>query len=417
MNLAWSKTKRVGLFRIVLPIVILVLAIMGAQALIAIRPSVPKTVPIETSTFVKVYKAYSQNERAIISAFGTVKAYRELTVQPEVGGRVVSHHPDLIAGGVIAKGTSLLRIDPRDFQVAVDEERAALAKAEFDLQVELGNQAVAKREWDLLKLSSGEISKLSKQLALRYPHLKEKRVALEAANSRLEKAQLDLRRTVLKAPFQAVVLSESVEVGQLINAQNTVATLVGTDEFRAYVSVPIHQLNWIAFPESGSVTGARVRLFRELGNGKLLERNGVVVDLLGEVTQNGRMAQVLVSIPDPLELNKREGERHPLLLGEYIRVEIEGPMLENVIVLPRSAIREGRRVWVKNDDNRLEVRTVDIVLSRKDSVLVSQGLEDGDQVIMTQLPAAIPGLKLVSAEDEDSSQSIELAPSPVSSEE
>ncbi len=160
-----------------------------------------------------------------------------------------------------------------------------------------------------------------------------------------------------------------------------------------------------------------MRLFRELGNGKLLERNGVVVDLLGEVTQNGRMAQVLVSIPDPLELNKPEGERHPLLLGEYIRVEIEGPMLENVIVLPRSTIREGSRVWVKNDENRLEVRTVDIVLSRKDSVLVSRGLNDGEQVIMTQLPAAIPGLKLVSAEDEDVAQSIELAPSPDFSEE
>ncbi len=92
-------------------------------------------------------------------------------------------------------------------------------------------------------------------------------------------------------------------------------------------------------------------------------------------------------------------------------------MLENVIVLPRSTIREGSRVWVKNDENRLEVRTVDIVLSRKDSVVVSRGLKDGDQVIMTQLPAAIPGLKLVSAEDEDSSQSIELAPSPESSEE
>lgn len=412
-----KNEKRKRFVRILLPVVVVVLAIMGAQALIATRPTVPKTIPVETSTFVKVFTAYSQNERATISAFGTVKAYKELTVQPEVGGRVVTHHSDLIAGGVIAKGTPLLRIDPRDFQVAVNEERAALAKAEFDLQVELGNQAVAKREWDLLKLSDGEISQLSKQLALRDPHLKEKRVALEAANSRLKKAQLDLRRTVLKAPFQAVVLSESVEVGQLINAQNTVATLVGTDEFRAYVSVPIHQLNWIAFPESGSVTGARVRLFRELGNGKLLERKGVVVDLLGEVTPNGRMAQVLVSIPDPLELNKPEGERHPLLLGEYIRVEIEGPMLENVIILPRSTIREGSRVWVKNDENRLEVRTVDIVLSRKDSVLVSRGIEDGDQVVMTQLPAAIPGLKLVSAEDEDSSQSIELAPSPASSEE
>ena len=81
-----KNEKRKRFVRILLPVVIVVLAIMGAQALIAIRPSVPKTVPIETSTFVKVFTAYSKNERAIIYAFGTVKAYKELTVQPEVGG-------------------------------------------------------------------------------------------------------------------------------------------------------------------------------------------------------------------------------------------------------------------------------------------------------------------------------------------
>ncbi|MGB0909958.1 MAG: efflux RND transporter periplasmic adaptor subunit, partial [Nitrospirales bacterium] len=406
MTLRENK-KRAGFFRVLLPVVIIVLAIIGAQVLIATRPTVPKTTPIETSTFVNVLTARLQNERAMISAFGTVKAYQELTVQPEVSGRVIAYHPDLIAGGVIPKGTRLLRIDPRDFQVAVEEEKAALAKAKFDIKVELGNQAIAQREWDLLKPSSGEISELSKQLALRYPHLQEKRAALSAAKSRLQKAQLDLRRTVLTAPFDAVVLSESVEVGQMVNVQNTVATLVGTNEFRAQVSIPIHQLDWITFPTSGSMTGARARIFRELGNEKPLERNGVVVDLLGEVTQNGRMAQVLISIPDPLDLSRKKGERHPLLLGEYVRVEIEGPMLENVMVLPRSTIREGSRVWVKNQEKRLEVRTVKIAVSRKDTVVISQGLNDGDQVIVTQLPAAIPGLKLISAEDETSAPSVE----------
>ncbi len=412
-----EKKKKVDFLRIILPIVIIVLAIMGAQALIATRPTVPKMTPMETSTFVKIITAHLQNERAMVSAFGTVKAYQELTVQSEVSGRVVTHHADLIAGGVISKGTPLLRIDPRDFRVVVEEEKAALAKAEFDIKVELGNQAIAQREWDLLKPSTGEISQLSKQLALRFPHLQEKRAALSAAKSRLQKSQLDLRRTVLTAPFDAVVLSESVEVGQMITAQNTVATLVGTNEFRAQVSVPIHQLDWIAFPKAGARAGASARIFRELGNGEPLERNGAVVDLLSEVTQNGRMAQVLISIPDPLELNNKKGDRHPLLLGEYVRVEIEGPMIENVIVLPRGTIREGSRVWVKNKEKRLEVRTVKIALSRKDSVLISQGLDEGDQVIVTQLPAAIPGLKLTSAEDTMLSPSVHSTPDTDSSEE
>ena len=131
---------------------------------------------------------------------------------------------------------------------------------------------------------------------------------------------------------------------------------------------------------------------------------GRVVELLGDVTENGRMAQVLVSIADPLELKKPAKGRRPLLLGEYVRVEIEGPELHDVIVVPRAAIREGSRVWVKDAGNQLEVRPVEIVLSRKETVLISRGLRDGDAIITSQVPAAIPGLPL---------QTVEQPPSPV----
>ena len=89
-----------------------------------------------------------------------------------------------------------------------------------------------------------------------------------------------------------------------------------------------------------------------------------------------------------------------------VRVEIEGPQLRDVIVLPRNAIRGGTRVWVKNAGNELDVRPVEIVLSRKDTVLINQGIRDGEAVITSQLPAAIPGLPL---------QTIEESPSPAGS--
>jgi RND family efflux transporter MFP subunit len=334
----------------------------------------------------------------VITVFGTIQAHQEITVQPEVNGLVVQQNPDLVKGGIIPEGVALLQIDPRDYQFVVDTERAALAKAEFDLKVEQGNQAVAQREWNMLKPSTGEISALSKQLALRRPHLNEKQIALKAAKSRLAKSRLDLQRTILRAPFNALVLSESVEVGQLVNTQSSVASLVGTDEFRAQVSVPIHQLNWVMFPGPATQLGSRVRIIRDLGQGEPVVRNSRVVELLGDVTQNGRMAQVLVSIPDPLELEQTQNIRRPLLLGEYVRVEIEGPVLHDIVVLPRNAIHEGERVWVKNVDNQLEVRPVEIVLSRQDSVLIANGVEKGEQIITSQLPAAIPGLLLQSAE-------------------
>ncbi len=392
-GLPLSAGTKATLLRVGLPLLILGLAVVGAQLLILSRPPVPKADRTLKPTLVNVLTARMQDERAVVTAYGTVQAHRRLIVQPEVGGRVVQLNPKLVIGGILEQDEALLRIDPRDYQFAVDEQRASLAEAEFDLKVELGNQAVAKREWNLLKPSSGDVSALSQQLALRRPHLKEKYVALQAAKSRFRKAQLDLQRTIVRTPFHALVLQESVEKGQLVNAQSSVATLVDVDEFRVQVSVPIHQLEWITFPGSGS-QGARVRVIREIGNDEPVERRGTVVELLGDVTENGRMAQVLVAIRDPLELDKPDNGRRPLLLGEYVRVEIEGPTLRDVIVLPRPTIREGSRVWVNNAENQLEVRQVDVVLSRKETVLISRGLRDGEQVITSQLTAAIPGLVL-----------------------
>ena len=389
-----SKILKVGL-----PLVVIGLALLAAQALLFFGPTVPKTEREVKPTFVEVLTARAQAEQAVIVAYGTVQEHQRLIVKPEISGRVVKLNPRLVIGETLDKGAALLQIDPRDYRVAVDEQRAALAKAEFDLKVELGNQAVAKREWSLLNPSAGEVNRLSRQLALRRPHLKEKRIALAAAKSRLGKARLNLRRTVLRAPFNALVLNESVEIGQLINPQSTVATLVGTDEFRVQVSVPIRQLEWIAFPDVGASQGSPVRVIRERGNGEPVVRRGTVVELLGDVTQNGRMAQVLISIVDPVELEKPARVRRPLLLGEYVRVEIEGPELQNVIVLPRNAIREGTRVWVKNAENQLDVRPVEIVLSRKDTVLIGRGIRDGEEIITSQVPAAIPGLPLQTVEE------------------
>lgn len=398
-----SADKKSKILKVVLPLLIIGLALLAAQALMFFGPTVPKTARNVKPTFVEVLTARVQDERAIIVAYGTVQIHQRLIVQPEVSGRVVKLNPGLVIGGTLNKDAALLQIDPRDYQVAVDEGRASLAKAEFDLQVELGNQAVAKREWSLLNPSAGEVNALSRQLALRRPHLKEKRVALTAAKSRLRKAQLDLKRTILRAPFNALVLDESVEMGQFINAQSSVATLVGTDEFRAQVSVPIQQLDWIAFSGAGHPQGSPVRVMRERGSNEPVVRQGTVVELLGDVTQNGRMAQVLVSIADPLELEKPAKGRRPLLLGEYVRVEIEGPELHDVVVVPREAIREGPRVWVKNAENKLEVRPVEVVLSRKETVLISQGLRDGEEIITSQVPAAIPGLPLQTVDERPSS--------------
>ena len=412
-RVAGGKAWAARLFRFGLPLLILIAGMLGARALIASRPPVPRVNQEAAPTLVEVITVHAQDEQAVLQAYGTVRAHRELTLFPRVEGYVIAQHDDLIDGGLVRAGEVLLKVDPQDYRLAVDTERGNLARAEFELQVEQGNQVVAHQEWDLLEPSI-ETSEMGRLLALRQPHLKEKRAAVDAAKSRLAQAELNLSRTLVSAPCNALVLKETVEIGQLVNARSAVATLVCTDTFRVEVSVPLNQLGWVEFPDAAQsqppdglseveVRGSTARIMRDLGNGGSVQWTGWVERLLGDVTENGRMARVLVLVPDPLGLKPSNGPRSSLLLGEYVRVEILGPTLPQAIVLPRSSLREEERVWVYNARQELEIRQVEVALRRRDSVLIQAGLADGDRVVTSSLPAALPGMRLQVVEAEPAS--------------
>lgn len=397
-----DRSKRIKrLLQVLIPLLILGGGVIGARALIASRPTAQKVTQQVTATVVEVLTVHAEDKQAVISAFGTVQAHQELSVQPQVGGYVIEQHANLIKGGLLRTGDVLLQIDPRDYTYAVETQQGALAKAEFELQLERGNQIIAEREWDLLE-SSIQTSEMGKQLALRKPHLREKQAAVAAAKSRLAKAQLDLQRATLTAPCNALVLEESVEVGQLVMSQTPIARLVCTDAFRVEVSIPMHELASVDIPGPTQANGSRVRIIRDLGSSKTALRQGTVAGLLGDVSQNGRMARLLVLVDDPLSRKTSQDQQLPLLLGEYVRVEIDGPQLSNVFVLPRNTLREGSRMWVKNGNNQLEIRQVEVALSTHDSLLIQSGLHEGDEVVTSPLPVALPGMALQSAPETSS---------------
>jgi len=126
-----------------------------------------------------------------------------------------------------------------------------------------------------------------------------------------------------------------------------------------------------------------------------------VVKLLGDLEEEGRMARILIAVDDPLDLDSPEQTRPPLLIGEYVRVEIEGPELDGVVALPRSALKNGRDVWVVRDDNTLDIRAVDIVWRGETTVMVRNDLRDGERIIMNGLSAPVQGMKVMVDEPAD----------------
>lgn len=351
------------------------------------KPEAERVERVDEGILVETVTVARATHEVRIRAQGTVRPARQMVVVPEVGGRVRAHHPQLVAGGRVQANDVLLRIDARDYRLAVEASSADVNRAELELQMERNRQAVARQEWE--SFGDPEATESGRALAIRDPQLRTAQVGVVAATSAVERARLNLSRTTIRAPFNAMVTTESVEVGQVVGPQSQLATLVGTDEFWVQVSIPVASLPNIVISET---EGSAAIIFQRVGDERV-QRAGRVVRLLPDLDPSGAMARVIVSIPAPLE-----GGSLPLLLGSFVDVEIDAPPLENVIEVPRAAVREGNVVYVMNEQSQLESRRVTVVWGLRDSVMVSDGLESGDRVIRSQVGTALPGMLLRTAD-------------------
>jgi RND family efflux transporter MFP subunit len=378
----------------VLPLVVLAAGIFGARWLVVNRPRAERAEVEPIPPLVRVAAAVRSAEPVTIVAMGTVVPARRVVLQAEVSGRIVAQSPQLLPGGLFQKGDVILQIDPRDYETAVQQQKAAVEQARLEVQLEAGRQVIAEREWRLLE-EDIPLDQASQELALRRPQQKNARVSLEAAEAALEQARLQLERTTVHAPFNAVVQDEFVDVGQLVSPQTQLATLIGSDRFWVQVSIPVDRLGWLAFSGTEAVGESPVRVIQEVTGQVSVERPARLVRLLGDLEPVGRMARILVEIDDPLGLNSSGAPQGiPLMLGAYVRVEVQGRTAGEAFSLPRTAIREGDRVWIADEEDRLEVRPVNVLWRGNDTVLIADGLRDGDRVVTSSIPLPIPNMKL-----------------------
>ena len=382
------------LFKILLPLAVLAGGAAITIYLIKTKPTATKK-QIETlPTLVEVMIAKTTNEQIIISTNGSVKPAQQIELRPEVSGRIVFQNPNLVPGGRLNKGEIMVRIDPRDYQYALEKQKSQLENARFSLTEEEGRKAIAEREWKLLG-SQVKTTAAGRSLALRIPHLQKAQASLSAASSSLDDAKLDLQRTTISAPFNAIVQTEFVDPGQVLNPQSTIATLIGTDLYWVQVSVRVKDLPWIPMPKKDGSQGAVVYVTRNLGQDKFVEWQGRVVRLLSDLESTGRMARLLVAIDDPLNLKAESAENlMPLLINDYVRIKIEGKTMDDVISIPWKALREGDKVWIVDTNNRLEIRRVDVLRIYEDQVLIRGDIKNGERIVTNNISTPVPGTML-----------------------
>ncbi len=375
----------------IIPAVIVILALVFAKYQIATRPKAQRQKPPQQARLVTVESAQMTNHTTVVSAMGTVAPAKQITLSPEVSGRVVFIGPFVIPGGTIEKGQSLIRIDDRDYRAIVKQRQSDVAKAELNLKLEQGNQLVAQQEYKLL---DDIIQDQDEELVLRKPHLEEALAALEAAKAALAKAKLDVERCTVTAPFNAVIQEKLVDVGAQVTTASSLLKIMGTDEYWVEVLVPVNQLRWLTIPENGKQSGSAVKVYNSLAWGANTYRDGTALRLLGQLEEQGRMAQLLVCVKDPLLLKNESSALSPLLVDSYVRVEIEGKKLEGVMPVKRDYLHDGDNIWVMNSDDQMEIRPVEVLFRDKQMIYLTNGLKVGDQIVTTDISAPVEGMPL-----------------------
>jgi len=384
---------------ILLPALVLGAGAVTVAWMMQTTPRAERTEKPRQARLVQVVAAQAGPQRIDVPAQGTVRAARETVVRPQVTGELVAVNENLEPGGYVARGELLVRIEPRDFELAVQMARSDLAEAEAGLAIEQGNQAVAEREYELLDQN---LSAQEHALVLREPQLATARARVSRAQAELDDAKLDLERTRITAPFDALVVEESVDIGtRLTSTQSEIATLIGTDRFWVELFVPQSELRWIELPADGA-PGARAVLRQPRAWGETVTREGRVVRLFSDVSESGRMARLLLAVDDPLALEPDNRGKPRLIIGQYLQAQIKGRLLRDAVALDRGLLRQGDRVWVMNEDNRLEIRPVEIAHRGRDEVVITGGLAAGERVVATDLGAAAQGMALRLDEADDS---------------
>ncbi len=379
------------LLQVFLPALVILAAIFMARTLIKMRKKPAREAPQVMSVPVRTMEVALGSAPLTIEAAGTVLPSRQVELRPQVSGQIVEMSENLQPGGVFKEGDVILRIDPRDYQFALEKQKAQLEQAEFEVTQEKGRGAIAEREWGLLGEDMSSTPE-GKELALRKPHLKRALAALEAAKIGLEEAKLDLERTTITAPFNVLVKKESVDPGQLVTTQTVLATLSGTDSYWVQASLPVSDIDLFQLPHPTGEPGAFARIIHKTGS-SVIEKQGRVVRLLGDLEEAGRMARVLIEIQDPLGL-KQASNQAPLLLGAFVHVEIQGDTLENVFAVPATALREGDRLWLKTEEDTLEIRTVNVLRRQQNKVFIDKGLHPGDKIVVSRIGTPVPGMGL-----------------------
>ena len=309
-----------------------------------------------------------------LPSYGVVTPKNKTLLVTEVQGRMLTIAPNFVAGGVVKKGEQLAVIEPSDYEADLMQAQASLAQAEAALEEEVARGEVAKNDW------KGFDGGIPPELGLRLPQLKKEQANVKFQQAALARAQRNLERTIIRAPFDGIIKSRIVDLGQYVTLGTNLGELYDTRI--AEIRLPLAN-NDLAYLESVDNPDTLVTLSASLA-GKDVTWIGTIVRSEGVIDAENRMVYLVAEIQDPyLRKNRKEGQL-PLKYGSFVTAVIKGRTVDGIVQLPRHLVRNGS-VAVVSSDNVIEIREVNVVRTDIDSVYIKDSLLDGERISLTKL--------------------------------
>lgn len=376
--------------RLLFPVLVIGLGVVVAWFLMTSSSHMERVAKPREARLVETITATSGSQPVVLTAWGEVAPAQQISLKSQVSGVVEELLHPLEPGSFVKAGQPLLQLEKYDYEAIRTQRQAELDQARAELDIERGNQSVALSEFTLL---GEDASAADKRLMLREPQLQSAMAKVKAAEAALRSADLNLQRTLIRAPFDGVIRERLANLGSHVAVNGEVLAFTGTESAWVNVSVPVNQLRWIRYPDENGEGGSSVTLHYERVWSAQQSRHGQVLRLLGDLEDSGRMARILVAVEDPFALQLPHKTQPPLLMGSFVKVQIEGQVLDDVIAIPAALLRENDTVWLFADD-RLNVRAVDVAYRDQEKVLIRSGIAPGDQLVASALSTATEGMPL-----------------------
>ena len=318
----------------------------------------------------------------MVPTYGIVRPRRQTTLVSQVSGQIVSTSDSFDEGRFFSKGDVLLRIDPRDYEADVQIAAATLADAEQMLAEEQARAEQALIDWNRLG-NEGD----APSLVLRQPQMAAAQARVSSAQAGLTKANLDLERTAIRAPYDGRVLDQLVELGQVVSVNTQIAEVYSVDLAEVRLPIKNSDLRFVDLPDQRDGVAIPARVYSELVGADVWEAK--IVRTEGAIDDIARQLHVVAEIPGPFESDEKH--KVPLKIGEYVTAEISGRELKDVIMIPTSTIYQGSYAYVV-DDGLLQRRELTIDWSSDTEAIISSGINTGDQLVTTLLGQVTSGV-------------------------